>query len=190
MIAILIAATFPTLPDIVQYSFPLSGCQENPQHIVTGHGTATATLDTETGVIDVNGSYEGLTSECLGVHIHAPAKPGENGALIVVLEHTGNTSGTIRGTGFLSEFNVDNVLSGLAYVNVHTELFYQGEIRGQIVHDCPGDFNQDGSRDILDFVSFQSAFLAEACESDVNHDLAYDILDFVAFQDAFLDRCD
>lgn len=187
MLIAMLAAMMPA--DIVHYEFDLSGCQEDPQHFITGHASAVAMLDTETGVITVDGAYQGLSSECLGVHIHAPAKPGEDGALIVVLEHTGGTSGTIRGGGVLSEFNAGNVLAGLAYVNIHTRDYYHGEIRGHIVHRCAGDFNGDGTKDILDFVDFQNAWLGRTCEADVNHDLTYDVLDFVAFQGLFTDDC-
>jgi hypothetical protein len=48
-----------------------------------------------------------------------------------------------------------------------------------------GDFNADGVKNILDFVSFQQAFVAGSPLADANEDCQLNILDFVAFQQAF-----
>lgn len=45
----------------------------------------------------------------------------------------GETSGTSQGTITLTAEQVSTILSGNAYVNIHTEAFPGGEIRGQIL---------------------------------------------------------
>jgi hypothetical protein len=54
---------------------------------------------------------------------------------------------------------------------------------------CPADFNADGNLDILDFVAFQSLFLAQDPAADCNADGALNILDFVCFQQLFQAGC-
>ena len=56
--------------------------------------------------------------------------------------------------------------------------------------DCPGDFNQDGTKDILDFVAFQTAFVNADDDADCNQDGLHNILDFVCFQVLFMEPCE
>jgi len=176
--------------DIIEYEFVMTGCQENPPVLTTGFGSAVVTLDTDTGDVTVEGEYSGMSSNVSAAHIHGLAGVGENAGVIVGLDTTGGQEGTVSGSGTLSDDEMQGMLDGLTYVNVHTGNHPGGEIRGQIVHECRGDFNGDGAKNILDFVDFQGAFLSQACEADVNHDLVYNILDFVAFQAVFVESCD
>lgn len=54
---------------------------------------------------------------------------------------------------------------------------------------CPADCNQDGTLDILDFVCFQQAFMAEAPLADCDFSASWSILDFVCFQQTFAKGC-
>jgi len=54
---------------------------------------------------------------------------------------------------------------------------------------CGGDFNGDGSLDILDFVAFQNAFTGGDESADCDGDGALNILDFVCFQNLFQAGC-
>lgn len=54
---------------------------------------------------------------------------------------------------------------------------------------CDADFNHDCALNILDFVSFQSAFMAGDAAADCNADGQFSILDFVCFQLAFQAGC-
>jgi serine protease AprX len=55
--------------------------------------------------------------------------------------------------------------------------------------DCPGDFNGDGTKDILDFIAFQNAWTAKDPAADADGNGLFDILDFIAFQEIFQDPC-
>ena len=138
----------------------------------------------------VDGFYESMSSDVSGAHVHGLANDDQNAGVIVGLSHDGGQEGTFSGGGTMTAEQVQGMLDGLTYVNVHTLENQPGEIRGQVRNDCRGDFNGDGVKNILDFVAFQNAFVAEACEADANHDLAYNILDFVAFQAMFVESCD
>jgi hypothetical protein len=54
---------------------------------------------------------------------------------------------------------------------------------------CPGDFNDDGALNVLDFVAFQLAFVAGDPLADVNDDGMLSVLDFVVFQILFQEGC-
>jgi hypothetical protein len=54
---------------------------------------------------------------------------------------------------------------------------------------CPNDFNGDGALNILDFVAYQNAFVAQDEDADINGDGMLNILDFVAFQGIFQTGC-
>ena len=172
------------------WNVTLSGCQEVPEVTTTGNGTASVTLDTLNNTITVEGTYQDMEGIVTAAHIHGPAQQGQNAGVILTLNTTGGTSGDITGNGTLTPENVQNVLDGLTYINVHSETYPGGEIRAQIVVHCPGDFNGDGVKNILDFVEFQGAFVGGACLADVNHDKIYNILDFVAFQTLFQQACE
>ena len=55
---------------------------------------------------------------------------------------------------------------------------------------CPGDCNEDGVRNILDFVCFQALFVAGDPGADCDGNGVFNILDFVCFQQAFVAPCE
>ena len=78
-------------------------------------------------------TYEGLTGTAFAAHIHGLTPPGTNAPVIVPLTATGGTSGAITGGGTLTNpTQVQAMLDGLTYVNLHTDMSPGGEIRGQI----------------------------------------------------------
>ena len=54
---------------------------------------------------------------------------------------------------------------------------------------CYADFNGDGALNILDFVAFQNAFVAQDPTADCDGNGSLNILDFVCFQNAFGAGC-
>jgi hypothetical protein len=61
--------------------------------------------------------------------------------------------------------------------------------RVQITSGDPGDFNGDGAKNILDFVAFQGAFVAQDPAADCDGNGAFNVLDFVCFQNLFVNGC-
>jgi len=103
-------------------------------------GTAAMVLDTDTGEFVWVIGFEGLTGPAVAAHFHgAPA--GSNGPVIinldsdpgVVFSGIGNDTGTFVGGTILSSTHIDDVLVGLWYINIHTQLNLPGEIRGQVL---------------------------------------------------------
>jgi hypothetical protein len=110
----------------------------------TGSGVGTVTLAGQTLTLDV--AVSGLSGMVEQAHIHGPAVPGQNANILYDLgpfTTLGGMSGTIRGTVTLSDSvgipiatQLEQLNSGMWYVNIHTSAFGDGEIRGQIKIGC------------------------------------------------------
>lgn len=124
-----------------KFVFPIDGPQMGTPS--QGVGTAVATLDTSTGLVTVNGTFSGLMGDLLAVHIHGPALPGFHAPVKLVLDYSGTTSGTISGADIATPQGIQDMLSGLYYVVMHTAAYGGGELRGQIV--TPGNATPYGS---------------------------------------------
>lgn len=114
----------------------------------TGSGDAISggiVLDTESGLFGFAigyGSAAGftdLTGPPTAMHVHGPAAPGQNAAPILNLVpynfQASNPAfgGVIVGTVLFPTNSISNLLAGLTYVNIHTALNSDGEIRGQLI---------------------------------------------------------
>jgi hypothetical protein len=138
----------------------LSGSQEDPLVIATpGEGKFWAKINEDKEEIEYKLSYEELTSDAAAAHIHFGGK-AQSGGIIAFLCNNGNTNsdgadvpecppgdGEINGVltpeSVIGPANqginpgefeklVEAIEEGVAYVNVHTEQFPNGEIRGQV----------------------------------------------------------
>ena len=133
----------------------LSGYQEVPSLSSPGSGHFAAKVGRD-GVIDYTLRYRGLDSGVLFAHIHF-AQPGVNGGVIVFLCSNApapvatpacpDTEGTVSGTltaadvlgpaaqgiaaGEIGEL-IGAMHAHATYVNVHTNRYLTGELRGQI----------------------------------------------------------
>ncbi len=120
--------------------FALSGDNEVPPNASPATGSGTVTLDG--AMVTLTGSFAGLTGNYRFSHIHGGAA-GENGGVVVTLMATVDTD--MRGGTFAADMNMftvrpsfaDSIRAGLAYVNVHSDAFPGGEIRGQIGTEAP-----------------------------------------------------
>jgi CHRD domain-containing protein len=115
----------------------LNGAAEVPPNGSAGTGNAAVTLDDVTGAVTVTGFYTGLGSNANAAHIHGPAPAGMNAGIILGLTQTGGTTGNFSGSGTLTAGQITSMINGLTYLNVHTNLMANGEIRGQIVASVP-----------------------------------------------------
>jgi uncharacterized repeat protein (TIGR01451 family) len=105
----------------------LNGSQETPPNNSTATGTATLLLSPDEQTARVSLNFSGLSSAQTNAHIHGPAAPGVAGNILFPLPN-GNFSDFLIS---LSATEVQNLKSGLLYVNVHSSNFLNGEIRGQ-----------------------------------------------------------
>jgi hypothetical protein len=115
---------------------------DDPQGVApdrSGSGTGNFTLS-DTGIFSYTISYSGLSAGGSGstaAHIHGPGQPGFDAPVLFPLQ--GGTFGTRAGTFAgsvstpLTPAQISQLNNGDWYVNIHSQNFGVGEIRGQIV---------------------------------------------------------
>ena len=116
------AATAPSGANVM-----LSGAQEVPPvtTAATGSGTITVLMDRS-----VSGSVTTTGVAGTAAHIHMAA-PGQNGAVIVPLNKTGENTWSVPASIRFNDTQYEAYRLGNLYVNVHSAANPGGEIRGQ-----------------------------------------------------------
>ena len=99
-----------------------------------GKGAGTMTLDHDTGVFSWFVAWENLDAPVTVAHFHGPATPDQNAGVQVAIDAGSNPS---SGSAVLTDGQIDDLLAGLWYVNIHTSAFAGGEIRGQVIALSP-----------------------------------------------------
>ncbi len=77
-------------------------------------------------------SYNDLSSPVTAAHFHGPVGPGVAAGVQLKMAPTNATTNRIAGEATLTDEQMRQVLGGLWYVNIHTEKYPDGEIRGQV----------------------------------------------------------
>jgi hypothetical protein len=98
---------------------------------VTGIGTASATLNDRT--LTVNGSFEGLRSPATIAQIHQGPAMGVRGPVLFDLTVSKATEGSISGTFKLTPGQVENLLKGKLYIQIHSEKAPDGNLWGWLL---------------------------------------------------------
>jgi len=101
-----------------------------------GSGTAAITIDPDTGEVCYDLTVEGI-QPVTASHIHIGAE-SESGDVVVPLDVDG-FEGSSSDCVDASDADLDAIIANPAgyYVNIHTEDFPAGAIRGQLVADSP-----------------------------------------------------
>ena len=144
--------------DPLVFTTTLSGANEVPPNASPGTGSAVITIDTTTHMMTVNITFGGLSGNTTASHIHCCTLPGANAQVATTTPtFTGFPSGVQSGTylhtfdltlassynpafitshgGTVTQAEADliaGMLAGQSYLNIHTNLFPGGEIRGQL----------------------------------------------------------
>lgn len=152
------AFSAPAKADTLVFIATLTGGQEVPAVPSPGIGFATITFDTVAHTLTVSVTFSDLVSPTTVAHIHCCTPPGTNvGVATPVPTFPGFPAGVQSGTynatfdlTLASSFNpafitaqggtvfgaeaalLAGLLNGLAYFNIHTQMFPGGEIRGQL----------------------------------------------------------
>lgn len=162
LLAALALASAPASAATFVYTATLSGVNERPRVVTPGNGSGLVTVDDVTNMMRVQIDFSGLLGNTTASHIHC-CQPGGTNAQVATTTPTfpgfplGVTAGTYDQTfdmtqassfnpsfvtahGGLDQARAD-LFAGLAatraYLNVHTNLFPGGEIRGQLFAVVP-----------------------------------------------------
>ncbi|MGH9469224.1 MAG: CHRD domain-containing protein [Terriglobia bacterium] len=112
----------------------LSGAQDVPPTTSTATGFATVDLNSLQTMFSVDLSFSGLEGPATAAHIHGPALPGSNSGVLFPFTGVPNAvAGSIPTQAFtITPTELGYLESGQLYVNVHSTVFPDGEIRGQL----------------------------------------------------------
>jgi hypothetical protein len=122
-------APAPAAP-VRQYLAVLNAGQEVPAVASTAIGNAHLYFENATQRLCFAIAYQGLSSAELFAHIHGPATPGAENDVIFILPAGNPKSGC---TDPLTKQQRGELNRNLWYINIHTNDFNAGEIRGQII---------------------------------------------------------
>ncbi|HYH56948.1 MAG TPA: CHRD domain-containing protein [Anseongella sp.] len=130
----------------VEASATLNAGQETAEVVSDGTGTFHGTYDKATGEFTFMLSWSGLTGPPTMMHFHGPADPGTNaGVKIGITGFPEAAAGSVNGTVTVEEAaDRADLLAGKWYVNIHTEAYPPGEIRGQVIFESNGNGEGNG----------------------------------------------
>src|SRR5262245_20416778 len=97
---------------------------------IAGGGSATATLNGSK--LTVTGTFEGLKSPATIVQIHKGQR-GVRGPVVLDLQTTKGTSGTISGTVDLNPQQVQDLQNARLYIQLHSEKAPDGNLWGWLM---------------------------------------------------------
>ena len=119
----------PDQKDTVEFEATVNGAQEVPSTPSTATGTMTGTYNKKMKELSYTINYTGITPSAGHIHL-APGGPGTNGGFF----HTLNPlTSPISGKVVLTQLQENALMEGRLYVNLHTERYSAGEIRGNIM---------------------------------------------------------
>lgn len=121
-----------TVQNELEFQVALSGEQEVPRASSGASGTGTLHVNVATGTVTGTLEFSGMTATA--AHIH-DGFAGTSGPVLIGLEpDTASGSGfEVPASATLSADQVNKLLAGGLYLNVHSDAFPDGEIRGQIL---------------------------------------------------------
>ncbi|WP_404379694.1 CHRD domain-containing protein [Caenispirillum salinarum] len=118
---------------IVDFRATLSGENEVPPVATEGRGVALVSLDTDSLLLSWEITWSNLTGEIFAMHFHGPGAPTENAQVQVNIGSISGLTSPSVGSTVITADQAGHLLDGLWYVNIHTDAFAAGEIRGQVL---------------------------------------------------------
>ena len=122
-------------PPIVFYA-DLSADEESSFTESPGVGRFECQLDRATLKLTWKVTYSNTTSPVTSAGIHGPQTAGSEAAVLIDLGKGGLKS-PIEGSATLSDSDLEYLLTGKMYVNLHTVKYPGGELRGQLSRQRP-----------------------------------------------------
>ena len=88
-------------------------------------------------------TFSRLTSAAIGAALHGPQRPGTNAGVQVDMGGKRPAS-TLQGSAVLTDAQLQYLLAGRMYVNIRTQKYPAGELRGQIQRLPPAAAGKTG----------------------------------------------
>jgi hypothetical protein len=132
---VLTALANPVYTFISQYS----GLQESPPVTTSGKGLILGIYDPVTNEIKYGLGFAELMGNTTAAHFHAPGMPGQNAPVIIPKPSfpTGVKAGVYTNSHVISDVQETQLIQGLWYANIHSNMFPGGEIRAQLILQAP-----------------------------------------------------
>ena len=103
------------------------------QPLMTGKGTATATLDGDT--LTISGSFAGLSGPATKAHLSLSRGPGIPGTAFAALTLTGGVAGKVTGQIKLDPSQLVAVRSNKIYIQIDSEKVPAGHLWGWLLEE-------------------------------------------------------
>jgi len=132
VVAVLAMGLLTAVPTAGQQFFTavIDGLQPVPPSGSPGTGFGCVALNPD-GTISFHITFSGLLAPEVATHFHGPAPAGENAAFLMDLPMGSPKVGT---TVALTPAQQADLIAGLWYINIHSELLHTGgELRGQVL---------------------------------------------------------
>jgi len=134
VLAVAAGCPMTTPTGAVNFSATLDGSQEVPPVVTAASGSGTLMLNESRTELSFSIIASGLSGTVTGAHFHR-GPMGEDGPVVqditsMVVESGGQV--TLEGVWQVNENDVEELLDGNIYVNLHTAINPDGEIRATI----------------------------------------------------------
>ena len=122
----------------IRFAADLSADEESAPTESPGTGHADFTLDRATLKFSWVVTFDKLSSPLTEAVVRGPQKPGTNAGVLFELGPK-TAKSPIKGSTVINDGQLEYLLAGRMYVNLHTTKWKDGEIRGQIhrVREAP-----------------------------------------------------
>jgi len=131
-VAAILAFAHPAAAEVIPLTAQLTAHAEVPPNPSQAHGTAGLSLDTQSRNLAWTIHYAGMSAQLSAAHFHGPATTAGNAGILVPIDASKGQS-PLTGFATLTQSQVDEVLAGRWYINLHTRTHPGGEIRGQVL---------------------------------------------------------
>jgi hypothetical protein len=134
--------------DFQKTGIVMSGSQETPPNTSTAIGKLDVFYTRETRTLSYTVTWSGLTDSVIAMHIHGLAPTGYQAGIVQNIVAASNSiyalrtagkltyskSGTLSGNMLVDGVIIkeNDLINGQYYLNIHTNTYPNGEIRGQI----------------------------------------------------------
>ena len=131
-LALLLANANGAAAETLHFATVLSGKNEKVPNNVAATGTANVTLDTTTKLVNYRILFSELSGPTKMVHIHG-LRPPSGGAPEVIMMRMDHPVSPVTGAVLFTDAQIAQLRHGDLYVNVHSDKYPDGEIRGWLV---------------------------------------------------------